>query len=125
MTAKKRILIVDDEEAYAEILRDRLIFEGYEAEIALDGEKGLDALRSGGFDAALIDLMMPGIDGFELIARLRAEGGAMAKIPLAVVTAYGDLFPQQKRHLLGGVVVLHKPYDISEFLETLRGLLAG
>jgi len=124
MAEKKRVLIVDDEEAYAEILRDRLVFEGFDVEIAMDGEKGYAALKSGGFDAALIDLMMPGIDGFELIAKVRAEGGRLAEMPLAVVTAYGDLFPQQKRQALGNIVVLHKPYDIDKFLQTLRELLA-
>ena len=124
MTEKKRILIVDDEEAYAGILKDRLNFEGFDAEIALDGQGGLAALKSGQFDAALIDLMMPGIDGFELIRRIRSEGGALATMPLMVVTAYGDMFPKEKRKALGRVKLLQKPYDTEEFLDSLKEIIS-
>ncbi|MBQ8758631.1 MAG: response regulator, partial [Clostridia bacterium] len=70
---KKRILIVEDERDIAEILKYNVEKQGYEAEVASDGEKGLALGLSGSFDLILLDVMLPKVDGFEICRRVRSR----------------------------------------------------
>ncbi|MFB0919969.1 MAG: response regulator, partial [Oscillospiraceae bacterium] len=69
----KKILIIEDDSAIAAIERDYLEIEHFQVEIAADGTKGLEKAKNGGFDLILLDLMLPGIDGFTVCRRLREE----------------------------------------------------
>jgi DNA-binding response OmpR family regulator len=124
MEKKKRILIVDDERSYAEALKERLAFEGYEVDVAPDGEAGLEAMRRTRFDLVLLDLMMPRVNGFDLIEAVRSEGEHMAEVPILVVTAYGDLFSEEKRKAIGEVHVFLKPYNIKKFLKKIEEMMS-
>ena len=68
-----KILIIEDEEAIADLEKDYLELSGFQVEIENDGEKGLDAAMNESFDLIILDLMLPGIDGFEICRRIRDE----------------------------------------------------
>ena len=68
-----KVLIIEDESAIAELERDYLELSGFEVEVANDGKEGLDKALSDQFDLIILDLMLPGIDGFEICRQVRAE----------------------------------------------------
>lgn len=78
----EKILIVEDDEAIAAIERDNLEIDGFSVEIAPDGISGLDRGRTGEFDLILLDLMLPGLDGFTVCRKLREQ----LDIPILMVT---------------------------------------
>ncbi|MYT22929.1 response regulator, partial [Streptomyces sp. SID7760] len=79
-----RILVVEDEEGLAESLRRGLCADGHWVDLAHDGHRGLDLARTGSYDAVLLDLMLPGLSGYEVCARLRADGDPT---PVLMLTA--------------------------------------
>jgi DNA-binding response OmpR family regulator len=79
-----RILVVEDDQAIALGLEDDLVLEGYEVEIAKDGETGTERARDGDFDLVLLDVMLPKKDGFEVCRELRRGG---YKTPIIMLTA--------------------------------------
>ncbi len=86
MRTPPRILVVDDNEMNVDILRSRLLAQGYEVLTAGDGEAGLAAARAETPDLILLDVMMPGLDGFEVCRRLRAAAD-VPFMPIILVTA--------------------------------------
>ena len=68
-----KILIIEDEEAIAELERDYLELSGFKVELASDGEEGLKMALSNNYDLYILDVMLPGVDGFEICRRLREE----------------------------------------------------
>ena len=78
-----RILIIEDEEAIAELEKDYLELSNFEVDIEADGEKGLQKALAGNYDMYILDLMLPGIDGFELCKRIRE----VKNVPILMVTA--------------------------------------
>jgi DNA-binding response OmpR family regulator len=85
-----RILIVEDEAAIAGLLRDDLALEGYQVEIVGDGEAAIAAAASSRFDLVILDVMLPGKDGFEVCRELRGAGGRMPIIMLTAKTQESD-----------------------------------
>ena len=83
-----RILVVDDDEGVRVVMRAILEQDGFTIEEAASGEAALDAVRDGPTDLVLLDLMMPGVDGYEFLRRLRGEP-ATAATPVVVVSAKG------------------------------------
>ena len=69
----KRILIVEDEESIADLERDYLELSGFQVEVANDGETGLNKALKGEFDLIILDLMLPGVDGFEICREVRSQ----------------------------------------------------
>ena len=78
-----RILIIEDEEAIAELEKDYLELSNFEVDIEADGEKGLQKALAGNYDMYILDLMLPGVDGFELCKRIRE----VKNVPILMVTA--------------------------------------
>lgn len=78
-----KILIIEDDRAISDIERDYLELSGFEADVAYDGVDGLNKALSGGFDLILLDLMLPGLDGFTICKKLRKK----LDIPILMVTA--------------------------------------
>src|SRR5512143_2482779 len=78
-----RILVIEAEPKIADMIRRGLIYEGYTVDIAPDGEKGLAAARDNVPDLVIVDVMLPGVDGFEVARRLRAGGD----VPILMLTA--------------------------------------
>ena len=116
-----RLLLVEDESELARVLRQALEEEGFQVDSAADGEEGLFKAGEVDYDAILLDLMLPGLDGFEVLSRLREEGGR--PVPVLVLTAR-DGVPDRVRGLnLGADDYLVKPFDLDEMLARVRALI--
>jgi CheY-like chemotaxis protein len=124
MPDKKKILIVDDEEDFVTLLKARLEFEGFEAHQALGGATALDRMRHETFDVALLDLMMPEIDGFEVLRTIRKEGGTLVRTSIIVMTACGRDLLAAEREALGPVPFIRKPFGPDDLLEMIREAVA-
>ena len=115
-----RVLIIEDNRNLALGLRTNLEFEGHEAEIARDGTTGLMRARTRGHDLIVLDLMLPGLDGFRVLEALRSEGLAT---PVLVLTARGDE-ADKVRGLRGGADdYVTKPFALRELLARVAALL--
>ena len=117
---KTRVLVVDDQPANVRLLEATLTPRGYDVRGAESGEEALAALAEGGTDLVLLDIVMPGIDGYEVCRRIRADP-TMAFLPVVMVTASGD---EQKIKALeaGADDFLTKPIDRSELLARVASL---
>ena len=117
-----RILVVEDDEKSRRLLTDVLLWHGYEVAAVDSGELGLAAADTQPPDAALLDIQLPGIDGFDLLAALRSAG--RARFPVVAVTA--SVMDQDRLRILsaGFDAYMGKPVNIRELVATLRKLLA-
>jgi len=114
-----RILIVEDEKRLAATLKDLLERQGYTADTAYDGEAGLDNAESGIYDLILLDVMLPKLNGFDLLRRLRAAGNS---IPVLMLTARSDVTDKVKGLDCGADYYLTKPFEPRELLACIRAL---
>jgi two-component system response regulator MprA len=115
-----RILIVDDEPAVRTALSRALQLEGYDIAVVPTGEAALDSLDRATFDAVLLDVSMPGMDGLELCRRLRDGGDST---PVIVVTARGQVTDSVAGLDAGADDYVIKPFALDELLARLRALL--
>lgn len=117
-----RVLVVEDELHLAEGLRFNLEAEGYEAEVVGDGEAATDRLlqKMEPFDVVVLDIMLPGKDGFEVVSELRS---ARNYVPVLMLTARGRPEDVLKGFASGADDYLAKPFDLSILLARLQGLL--
>ena len=115
-----RILIIDDELALLTQLKKLLEQQRYMVETAEDGEKGLDMLFESPFDAIILDIMMPALDGLSLLEQARNAG---IDTPVLMLTAKGDTNDRVKGLDLGADDYLSKPFSPEELLARLRALL--
>ena len=116
-----RVLIVEDEDHLAAGLKLNLEAEGYSADVEDTGEAALDRLVDGGaFDVVLLDVMLPGLDGFEVVRRLRA---ARQFVPVMLLTARSHTDDVLRGFEAGADDYLPKPFDLSILLARLQGLL--
>ncbi len=119
----RRILVVEDDEKSRRLLTDVLSWHGYEVAAVENGEQGLAEARARRPDAALLDIQLPGLSGFELLGALRAGGHAEAFPVVAVTASVMDL--DRRRILAAGFdAYVGKPVNIRELIETLQSLLA-
>jgi DNA-binding response OmpR family regulator len=115
--AKKRVLIVDDERAILTVLGIRLRVSGYDVVTASNGEQALDLVKSRCPDIVLLDVIMPGMDGFEVLQKLRA----VSELPVIVISAKSENV--RKALSLGANDFLAKPLDVDEMVRKIEGLL--
>jgi DNA-binding response OmpR family regulator len=115
-----KILIVEDEAHIADGLRFNIEAEGYEAVIAPNGETGLALIESETIDAVVLDVMLPGMDGFDVARRLREKQNY---VPILMLTARGRPEDVLKGFEAGTDDYLPKPFDLDIFLARLNGLL--
>jgi two-component system, OmpR family, alkaline phosphatase synthesis response regulator PhoP len=115
-----RILVVEDEQHLADGLKFNLEAEGYEADLAGTGEQALAILAEQNFDAVVLDIMLPGIDGFEVAARLRSNQNFT---PILMLTARDRPEDVLKGFEAGTDDYLPKPFDLNIFVARLNGLL--
>lgn len=115
-----KILIVEDEEHIADGLRFNIEAEGHEAEIAPDGETALDMAEGTNYDAVVLDVMLPGIDGFGVARAMRAREDYT---PILMLTARGRPQDVLQGFEAGTDDYLPKPFDLNIFLARLNGLL--
>jgi two-component system response regulator MprA len=116
-----KILVVDDERAVRDSLRRALELEGYNVELAADGEEALDQLESNGDpDAVILDLLMPGVDGLEVCRRLRRDG---RRLPILMLTARDEIESRVSGLDAGADDYVTKPFALDELLARVRALL--
>ena len=114
-----RVLIVEDEVRLASTLQDLLELNGYTADVCHDGEAGLDNALSAIYDVILLDVMLPKLDGFTVLRRLRAEGNAT---PVLMLTARSELSDRVEGLDCGAAYYLTKPFEPKELLACIRAL---
>src|SRR3989442_9185003 len=119
MAEQPHVLVVDDDAKIAAALRRALIYEGYQVEVAPDGQIALNRARERMPDLAILDIMMPGIDGLEVTRRLRAEGD----VPILLLTAKDGTADRVKGLDSGADDYLVKPFAYEELLARVRALL--
>lgn len=115
-----RILIVEDEEAIAELERDYLEISGFDVEIENDGAKGLEKSLEEDFDLLILDLMLPGIDGFEICRRVRE----VKNLPIIMVSAKKDDIDKIRGLGLGADDYMTKPFSPSELVARVKAHMA-
>jgi two-component system, OmpR family, response regulator MprA len=115
-----RILVVDDDRAVRESLRRSLQFNGYQVDLASDGQQALDAVVAQRPDAMVLDVMMPRLDGLEVCRRLRGTGD---DLPILVLTARDAVSDRVAGLDAGADDYLPKPFALEELLARLRALL--
>jgi two-component system, OmpR family, alkaline phosphatase synthesis response regulator PhoP len=122
-TAMKKILVVDD--LGIDVMLTRLALEkfgfAHQVVIAGDGEEAWRLLREDRFDLLLLDIKMPRVDGFELLAKLRGEGGA--QVPAIIVSGSGLQADRMRADELGAIEYVQKAVDYGSFKETLAAAL--
>jgi two-component system response regulator QseB len=115
-----RVLLVEDDPRLAGLLEELLTGQGFAVEIARDGQAGLHAGLTRGFDVMVIDRGLPAIEGVDLLARLRSKG---VFTPVLILTARGALSDRVEGLDAGAEDYLTKPFEVAELLARLRALL--
>lgn len=115
-----RILVIEDNEELAAGIRHNLELEGYRVEGALTGPAGLEAARSGQPDLVILDIMLPEMDGFQVLRTLRDEGFDR---PVLILTARGEEADKVRGFRLNADQYVTKPFGLLELLERVRALL--
>lgn len=114
-----RVLVVEDEVRLASTLQDLLELNGYTADICHDGETGLDNALSGIYDVVVLDVMLPRMDGFTVVQRLRAAGNST---PVLLLTARSEVSDKVTGLDRGADYYLTKPFEPQELLACVRAL---
>ena len=114
------ILIIEDDAATAEFVAGAFKQVGYATTHVADGETGLTAALHGPYDAAVVDIMLPKLDGLEVIRRLRAAGQAL---PIIVLSARGSVDAKIRGLEAGGDDYLAKPFSVAELVARVQALL--
>lgn len=119
MAAKQKILIVDDDQNIAELISLYLIKECFETMIVNDGESALTAAKSFSPNLVLLDLMLPGIDGYQVCRELRAT----SSVPIIMLSAKGEVFDKVLGLELGADDYIIKPFDSKEMVARVKAVL--
>jgi two-component system, OmpR family, phosphate regulon response regulator OmpR len=119
MAMHDRLLMIDDDERLAGMVRDYLSARGVSLDLRHDGLSGLEALRRGSYDALILDVMLPDIDGFEVLKRVRAD----SNVPVIMLTARGDADDRIVGLELGADDYLPKPFEPRELLARIHAVM--
>lgn len=113
-----KILIVEDEESIANLIRMNLTKAGYQCEIASDGEMAADCICQGTYDLILLDIMLPKLNGYEVL-----EYAKSVEIPVIFLTAMGETADKVKGLRMGAEDYISKPFEIAELLARVETVL--
>jgi two-component system alkaline phosphatase synthesis response regulator PhoP len=127
MSEKKRILVVDDEPDFAGIVQQNLEKEGFDVEVAYDGDEGLEKVQANPPDAIVLDVMMPGKDGYQVCSELKADD-RYADIPIILLTAVASHVTSTRYSHRDGMSTeaddyLAKPASAEQITDSIKGLL--
>lgn len=121
--SKKNILIIEDDKFLRELIVQKLFKEGYAISEAIDGEEGIKKIREGKPDLVLLDLILPGIDGFEVLSQMKNEAGLSA-IPVIILSNLGQKEDVEKGLKLGAVDYLIKAhFTPGEIIDKIKAAL--
>ena len=115
-----KILVIDDEVNISEGIKESLVSEGYDVEIAYDGEEGLTKALDNKYDLILLDVMMPKLDGIEVCDRIRSSG---SQVPVLFLTVKNSLDDRVSGLEAGGDDYLGKPFHLRELLLRISAIL--
>jgi len=115
-----RVLVIEDNPDLAYGLRNNLEIEGYEVDVVGDGAKGLARARDADVELVILDLMLPGMDGFRVLRALRDEG---RRVPVLILTARGEESDKVRGLRLGADDYVTKPFGVLELLARVEALL--
>ena len=119
MATKQKILIVDDDENIAELISLYLVKECFETQIAPDGETALESAKTFQPNLILLDLMLPGIDGYEVCRQIRKDSST----PIIMLSAKGEIFDKVLGLELGADDYMEKPFDSKELVARVKAVL--
>ena len=122
--ARAQLLLVDDDAELCAMLREYLEPEGFGAETAENGQSALERLARGGIDLVVLDVMLPGLSGFEVLRRLRADARTR-EIPVVAVSANAMPDDLAQARAAGFADYLTKPLDLSLLLTTVDRMLGA
>ena len=115
----KRILVIDDDPSVAEMIAEAIRSFGHEALVALDGAEGLLVLESTAVQGVFLDLVMPGLGGLAVLARIRSR---YAQVPVVILSAHAGDEETHEALALGASEVIMKPAGLAQFTEVLSRL---
>ena len=118
-TVDERLLLIEDDASIREIVSIGLKAAGFRVVTAIDGQQGLASARSGGFDAVILDVMLPALDGFEVCREIRK----FSRIPVVMLTARTDLIDVVVGLESGADDYVKKPFELPELTARLRAVL--
>jgi len=119
----KKILIIEDDKFLRELIVKKLVKEGYEISEAVDGEEGIKKVKEEKPDLVLLDLILPGIDGFEVLSRTK-EDPALSQIPVIILSNLGQKEDVERGLGLGAIDYLIKAhFTPGEIIEKIRAIL--
>jgi DNA-binding response OmpR family regulator len=121
---KARILIVEDEPNIVESLSFILGKAGFEVDTVADGAEALDRLRRQSFSALVLDIMLPGMNGLDVLKTIRADH-ALAILPVMVLTAKGQASDRRAAEAIGADAFVTKPFSNAEVVEHVTRLASG
>jgi DNA-binding response OmpR family regulator len=116
-----KILIIDDDRVLVDVLKDALSAEGFEIIVAFDGLSGIESVITQEPDMIVLDIRLPGIDGFEVCRKLK-ESPATAAMPVVILSGAGSPEYVSKALAIGIDDFIHKPFDASAMGARLRGI---
>ncbi|MGH2528237.1 MAG: response regulator [Actinomycetota bacterium] len=122
--ANPRILIVDDDPVILRLLQINFRLEGYEVDSASRGDEALRRAREAVPDVVVLDIMMPGVDGFDVLRQLK-EDPASRDVPVILLSARSQDEDRLRSYALGVEVYVTKPFDPAHLVEIVRRVLAG
>jgi DNA-binding response OmpR family regulator len=114
---KIKILLVDDEQEFVETLSERIKMREHDSEVALDGEQALKKMQDDIPDVVVLDLKMPGIDGMEVLRRIRK---AYPKVQVIMLTGHGSEKDEEEARKLGVFEYLEKPVEIDKLMKKIK-----
>ncbi|MEP7074972.1 MAG: response regulator transcription factor [Acidobacteriota bacterium] len=114
-----KILIIDDDEELCDLVSEYLTVEGFQTEAVNDGIAGLEKAKSGNYDMAILDVMLPRMNGFEVLRHLREQ----SKLPVLMLTARGDDMERIVGLEIGADDYLPKPFNPRELVARLRAIM--
>lgn len=124
MSTRGTILVIEDDAAVTDFLRAYLEDEGFAVRVAGDGLAGLVKLRTERPDVAVVDVMMPDVDGLRVLEQLREEGGGSLPVPVVIITGSTE-GARRCRELLDPDDVIEKPFDPADLLARIETSLSG
>ena len=122
MSKQKTILVVEDEKDLVDLLKIRLESLGYKVIYALDGQEGLDVLKSQKPDLVILDIMMPKLDGISVLLKLKANKQTK-DIPVLILSVIGEEEEKSIAKKLGAVAYVNKPFSNEVLISKIKSIL--
>ena len=116
---RKKVILIEDEVKLARFVELELRYEGYDGTVCHDGREGLQMVTDGNYDMILLDLMLPGMDGYQVCRELRST----SQVPIIMLSAKGEIFDKVLGLELGADDYMIKPFDSKELVARVKAVL--